>query len=182
MSDQHNNETASSALKLVKSAGKQFALNMIPGYPLVGIVRSLKKTTAPGAVVIGRLAEQIVSRRRTGVHVRSWNEALAARSEEALPLKTIYHRNHQAKWIFMVLCLYGVCMFAGSIWAGNLMGLATDSLFAFVCALQVFKYELRLRQMETGPENPDKPLLSAGDFWRSRDFFKHFLNPRIDWK
>jgi hypothetical protein len=182
MSDQQNNETARSALKLVKSAGKQFALNMIPGYPLIGVVRSLKQTTAPGVAVIGNLAEKIASRRRTSLHVRSWNEALAARSQEALPLKTIYRRNHQAKWIFMVLCLYGLCMFTGSIWAGNLMGLATNSLFAFVCALQVFKFELRLRQMETGPENPDRPLLSAGDFWRNRDLFKHLLNPRIDWK
>lgn len=181
MNNQQSNETARSTLKLVKSAGKQLALNMIPGYPLVGVVRSLKQTAAPGAAVISDLAGRL-TRRRQGVRVRSWNEALAARSEDAQPLKTIYRRNHQAKWIFKVLCLYGVCMAAGSVWAGNLMGLATNCLFAFMCALQVFKFELRLRQMETGPDSPDAPLLSAGDFWRSPDLFKHFLNPRIEWK
>ena len=46
----------------------------------------------------------------------------------------------------------------------------------------IFKHEYRLRQMETGPVEPDKPLMSAGEFIRGRGFVKHFLNPRIEWK
>lgn len=83
MSDQQNNENARPALKLVKSAGKHVALNMIPGYPLYGAIKGIKDTATPGAVVIMDLAKRM-PQQRAGKRVRTWNQAMEARPADAL--------------------------------------------------------------------------------------------------
>ncbi|RQH09603.1 hypothetical protein [Paraburkholderia dinghuensis] len=179
MIDQQNN--ARPALELVKSAGKQVALNMIPGYPLVGAVKGFGKATAPGAAVIADLAKQL-PQRRTGKRVRTWNQALAARPADALPLREIERLNTQAKQIFMVAGFLGLCLNLGNAINHNWTGVFSCGLFTLICVMQMFKFELRVRQMEIGPLNPDCFLISAGEFLRSKGFVKHLLNPRLEWK
>jgi hypothetical protein len=181
MSDQQNNENARPALKLVKSAGKHIAPNMIPGYPLVGVVRGFREATAPGAAVIADLAEKM-PQKRTGKRVRTWNQAIEARPADALRLREIERLNTRAKQIFLVAGFLGLCFNLGNAINHNWTGILSCGLFVLICLMQMFKHELRLRQMETGPLNPDCFLMSAGEFLRSKGFAKHLLNPRLEWK
>ncbi|CAE6697199.1 hypothetical protein [Paraburkholderia domus] len=179
MSDQQNNTRP--ALKLVKSAGKHVALNMIPGYPLYGAVKCFREAAAPGAAVIADLAKRM-PQKRTGKGVRTWNQAMEARPADALPLRDIERLNTRAKQIFMAAGFFGLCVNLGNLINQKWIGVFSCGLFMLVCLMQMFKFELRLRQMETGPRNPDRFLMSAGEFLRSRGFVKHVLNPRLEWK
>lgn len=181
MSDQQNNENARPALKLVKSAGKHIALNMIPGYPLIGAVKGFREAATPGAAVIADLAKRM-PQKRTGKRVRTWNQAIQARPADALPLREIERLNTRAKQIFMVAGFLGLCLNLGNAINHNWTGGFSCGLFLLICLMQMFKFELRLRQMETGPRNPDRFLMSAGEFLRSKGFVKHLLNPRLEWK
>ncbi|QGZ55107.1 hypothetical protein [Paraburkholderia acidiphila] len=178
---QNNEQNARSKLTLVKKVGKAVALNMIPGYPLVGAIKSFRETTTPGAIVIADLAKRLPQKRK-GKRVRTWNQAFAARPADALPLREIERLNTRAKHVFMVLGFLGLCSNLGCAVNLNRAGLLSGGLFVLVCLMQIFKFELRLRQMETGPQNPDQPLMSPREFLRGRGFVKHFFNPRIDWK
>jgi hypothetical protein len=179
MIDQQYN--ARPALKLVKGTVKHVALNMIPGYPLYGAAKSIKDTVTPGAVVIMDLAKRM-PQKRTGKRVRTWNQAMEARPVDALPLREIERLNTRAKQIFMTLGFFDLCANVNCVVHVNWTGLLSGGLFLLICFMQMFKFELRLRQMETGPRNPDRFLMSAGEFLRSKGFVKHLLNPRLEWK
>jgi hypothetical protein len=181
MSDQQNNENARPSLKLVKTVGKTVALNMIPGYPLYGAIKSVKDTATPGAVVIRDLAKRM-PQKRTGKRVRAWNQAMEARPADALPLREIERLNTRAKQIFMTLGFFDLCANASCVVHVNWTGLLSGGLFLLICFMQMFKFELRLRQMETGPKNPDRFLMSAREFLCSKGLIKHLLNPRLEWK
>jgi len=181
MSNQQTNETARPALKLVKSAGKHVMLNMIPGYPLVGAIKSIRDTTTPGVAVIADLAKRM-PQKRTGKRARTWNQALMARPADALPLREIERLNTRAKQIFELAGFFGLCAALGSALSHNWTGLLSCGLFVLTCLMQMFKHELRLRQMEIGPRNPDQLLMSPGAFLRSKRFVQHLLNPRLEWK
>ncbi|MEX3917849.1 hypothetical protein AB4Y43_16655 [Paraburkholderia sp. BR10872] len=183
-------ERARPALRIVKTV----ALNMIPGYPLYGAIRSFKRSTEPGAAVISDLAKRL-PHKRARRRARSWNQVMEARREsrnraveagaaKALPqrLSVIRRRSLQAKWVFLALAFFALCRALGYATSAQWTGVVTSAFFGMVCSLQIFKFEYRLRQMETGPKNPDKPLMSAREFLRDRGFVKHFFNPRIEWK
>jgi len=178
------------ALKVVKSV----ALNMIPGYPLIGAFRSIKEAAAPGATMISDLSKQL-PHKRGGKRKRSWNQVMEARRNSRstaievgtraalpLPLHVIRRRNVHAKWIFMTLGFFALCRGVGYALSPHWMGILSSGMLAVVCGLQMFKHEYRLRQMETGPIDPDRPLMTAGEFLRGRSFVKHYFNPRIEWK
>lgn len=181
MSEQQTTENARPALKLVKSAGKHIALNMIPGYPLIGAVKGFREAAAPGASVIVDLAKRM-PQKRTSKRVRTWSQAIAARPADALPLREIERINTRAKRIFMVAGFLGLCFNLGNAINHNWTGILSCGLFMLICLMQMFKFELRLRQMETGPLNPDQFLMAAGEFLRGKGFVKHLLNPRLEWK
>lgn len=182
MSEQHPDENARPRLKLVKSAGKHIALNMIPGYPLYGAVKGFRQATAPGAAVIADLAKRRPQKHAGQRRARTWNQAMEARPADALPLREIERLNTRAKQLFMVACFFGLCINLGNVINYKWIGVFSCGLFMLVCLMQMFKHELRLRQMETGPKNPDCLLMSAGEFLRSKGFVKHLLNPRLEWK
>jgi hypothetical protein len=181
MSNETNQDAARPALKLVKSAAKNVALNMIPGYPIVGAWRSFQQATKPGAAVISDLTQRLPQRQ--AMHrARSWNQALAARPADALPLEQIERSNTRSKQIFMLIFFVAIGAVAGNTIAGHILGVINGVLFSMLCLLQVFKFELRLRQMETGPLSPDAPLMSPGELVAQRGFLRHLFNPRIEWK
>lgn len=194
---QTEGEPSNRARPILKVVAKNVALNMIPGYPLIGAVRSIKNSAAPGAAVISDLTKRLPHKRK-GKRSRTWNQAMDARRESRnqaieagkaglnvalpLPLRVIWRRNVQAKWIFMALAFFALCRGLGYATGEHWIGVLSSLLLAMVCSLMIFKHEYRLRQMETGPVEPDKPLMSAGEFIRGRGFVKHFLNTRIEWK
>lgn len=181
MSDEPVASKSAGGSQIAKKIAKNVALNMIPGYPLIGVVRSIKQAAGPGAAVISDLSKQLPHKRSNRAR-RSWNEAMAARPIGALPLRAIERRNTHAKWIFMVGWFFALCAGCGCAMGGKWMGTLNSVLFMLVCTMQMFKHELRLRQMETGPAAPDSPLMSAGEFFRSRGFTKQLFDPRLKWK
>jgi hypothetical protein len=181
MSNATSQDVSRPALKLVKSAAKNVALNMIPGYPLIGAIRSFHETTRPGAAVIADLTQRL-PQRHAKRRAQSWNQALAARPDDALPLQQIERSNTRSKQIFMAFLFLAFCSLAGNTIAGHILGVINGALFTLLCLLQVLKYELRLRRMETGPLSPDAPLMSLGEFIRQRGFVRHLFNPRIGWE
>jgi hypothetical protein len=181
MSNATDEDASRPALKLVKSAAKNVALNMIPGYPIVGAIRSFHEATRPGATVIADLTQRL-PQRHAKRPARSWNQALAARPDDALPLQQIERSNICSKQIFMTFFFLAFGSLAGNTIAGHILGVINSALLMLLCLLQVFMYELRLRQMETGPVSPDAPLMSPGELIRQRGFLRHLFNPRIGWK
>lgn len=174
-------ETGRSNVKVVTGAAKRLAFNLIPGYPILGVIRSFKETTKPGAVVIMDLAKRLPQEKRSG-RVRSWNEAMAARPLDALPLQEIERSNTRSKQVFLAFMFLSLCALLGNAISGSVIGVISDIMFAALCTMQMFKFELRLRQMETGPLNADAPLMSPREFLRAPRFLTHLFNWRIEWK
>lgn len=183
MSDHHvqNSRSKSNlrpALKLVKGVAKSAALNMIPGYPIYKAARSFAGTTTTGGQVIVDLYKQFPHKRPRGT-VRSWNEALSARPLDAPPLGKIERSQVRSKQLCMMFAALALTAVVWCAATGSLLGVADGFLISFVFLLQMFQFELRLRQMETGPLDPDAPLMTPSEFLFADGFLRHLINPRI---
>ena len=171
MSDEKQNRPA---LRLVKTV----ALNTIPGYPIIKAIGSARRTIATGALTIGELNEQVEGKKRTR-RVRTWNQAIAARPVDALPLSKIASdcvARKQVALIFIVLC---TAYMAGGLIGGNFMPIYGGLLGSMLPGMYVLREEHRLWQMEVGPTQPDEPLGSIGTFLRTRGVLLRLLNPYL---
>ncbi|MEZ0606188.1 hypothetical protein ACAX43_29285 [Paraburkholderia sp. IW21] len=155
------------------------SLYIIPGYPIFRAFKSAKDAMGTGAKTVRDLTDEIDRQKPTSRHVRSYREALALRSADALPLKRIAQdclNKKRVCLVFVTLCglyvIWGV--FGGDIFAvvNGMLGLCLPMLFAV-------KYEHRLWQMETGPQRPDEPLGNYGDFFRAQGALIRLFNPRL---
>ncbi|WP_244146690.1 hypothetical protein [Paraburkholderia sp. BCC1876] len=152
---------------------------MIPFYPVYRAFKSVKDTAGSGVKTLHDLTQELDRQKPTTRHVRSYREALARRPSDALPLKRIAQDCLNKKRMclaFVTLCglyvIWGV--FGGDIFAvvNGILGIGLPMLFAV-------KYEWQLWQLETGPQQPDAPLGSLRDFFRSRDAVLRLFNPRF---
>jgi len=171
MSDEKQNRPA---LRLVKTV----ALNTIPGYPIIKAIGSARRTIATGALTIGELKEQVEGKKRTR-RVRTWNQAIAARPVDALPLSKIASdcvARKRVALIFIVLC---TAYMTGGLIGGNLMPVYGGCLGSMLPWMYVLREEHRLWQMEVGPTQPDEPLGSIGTFLRTPGVLLRLLNPYL---
>jgi len=162
------------ALRLVKTV----ALNAVPGYPIVKAIGSGWRTIATGVLTIDELKKQVEGKKRTR-RVRTWNQAIAARPVDALPLSKIASdcvARKRVALIFIVLC---TAYMTGGLIGGNLMPVYGGCLGSMLPWMYVLREEHRLWQMEVGPTQPDEPLGSIGTFLRTPGVLLRLLNPYL---
>ena len=162
------------ALRLVKTV----ALNTIPGYPIIKAIGSARRTIATGALTIGELKEQVEGKKRTR-RVRTWNQAIAARPVDALPLSKIASDCVARKRVALVFVILCTAYMTGGVLGGNFMPIYGGLLGSMLPAMYVLREEHRLWQMEVGPTQPDEPLGSIGTFLRTRGVLPRLLNPYL---
>ncbi|MFL9903326.1 hypothetical protein PQR71_35220 [Paraburkholderia fungorum] len=155
------------------------SLYMIPGYPIVKALQSAKNAVGSGAATVLDLKEELNSSKTRSRRVRTWNEAIANRAADAQPLEIIERDCVRKKQVCLIFAFVCASYALGGLLGGNyiavfsgLLGMAWPSLFTV-------REEHRLWQMETGPTNPDAPLGSYRQFFRTRGVVKRLLNPRL---
>lgn len=154
------------------------SLYLIPGYPIIKTLRSAKEAIAGGAQVIADQNRELAEQRRSP-RTRTWNEALAARSEDALPLREIQRLCVRRKQLAMALGFVAICFVLHSAFGGKLVGTALGTLFVLLCLMFMLKYEHQLWQMATGPAAPDEPLGGLSRFIESRGAVGRLFNAHL---
>jgi len=164
------------------SVGRRLArasLYMVPGYPIVVALRSARATVGSGAATIADLRTKLAKKKARPRRIRTYREAIANRSVDALPLKTIardcVRRKRLALFFAYLGCIYllvGLIEWRALTIFNAILAMALPAPFAV-------REEHRLWQMETGPKNPDAPLGSIGQFFKTRGVAWRLLNPYL---
>lgn len=153
-------------------------LSLIPGYPIYKAAASLKKNVQLGAKTLADRNRQLAEQRRDP-RVVTYNEALAKRTPESLPLEEIELSSVRHKRFFLAVATVSAAFLFGSTVGGNYFGTFLGGLFVVFCLMLAIKYEHRLWQMETGKAAPDEPLGGFRQFFSTPGVLKRILNPRL---
>ncbi|WP_459199428.1 hypothetical protein ACQVRX_07300 [Ralstonia pseudosolanacearum] len=159
--------------------GKFVALNMIPGYPVYKALKSVKETSGTGAATVIDLAAELKKRKPKARVIRTYREALALRTPESLPLRTIAKICLTRKRLFLAAAFISSAFVLGSLIATSYLGSFLGALFILFCLLHVVKYEHRLWQLDTGPLQPDEPLGGFRDFFQSKGSWLRLVSPHL---
>ena len=171
-----NNETKK------KGFGRRIArasLYIIPGYPIFRAFKSAKDAMGSGAKTVRDLKDEIDRQKPTTRHVRTYREALARRPADALPLERIAQDCLNKKRLCLVFVALCTSYAFGGMLGGDCFAVVNGILGIGLPMLFAVKYERQLWQMETGPRQPDAPLGSFRDFFRSRGALSRLFNPRL---
>lgn len=174
MSKNESTEKKPTAARRIARSG----LYLIPGYPLVKAVSSMKDTVSTGLQTITDQNRELAAQRRNP-RSRTFNEALAMRSPDALPLETIERWCARKKQFFMAVAFVSASFLFGSTVARNYFGTLIGLLFTSLCLMFVLKFEHQLWQIETGRANPDEPLGGYRQFFARRGALMRVLDPRL---
>jgi len=174
MSKTESTEKKSSAARRIARS----SLYLIPGYPLVKAATSMKDTVATGLQTITDQNRELAAQRRNP-RSRTFNEALAMRSPEAMPLEAIERLCTRKKQFFMAVAFVSASFIFGSAIGHNYFGTLIGLLFTFFCLMFVLKFEHQLWQIETGRAAPDKPLGGYRQFFAQPGTFRRLFDPRL---
>jgi hypothetical protein len=164
------------------SIGRRVArasLYMVPGYPVYKAFKSAKETASSGAKTLRDLHNELERQRPTARCVRTYREALALRPADALPLAQIARHCLNSKRVCLFVSYLCLLYFIYGVVGGDFLAVFNSVFGAMLPLLFAVKYEWRLWQLDTGPQQPDAPLGSLRDFFRSRGAFGRFFNPRL---
>jgi hypothetical protein len=153
-------------------------LYLVPGYAVIRAAASMKDATAGGMRTIADRHREL-SARRVNPHSRTFNEAMARRSPDALPLEAIERSCVRRKQVSMAVAFVSASFVIGSVVGGNVFGSFLGLLFVALCCLFSLKYEHRIWQIETGRAAPDEPLGGYGRFFERKGAIKRLFNPRL---
>ncbi|SEI14419.1 hypothetical protein [Paraburkholderia hospita] len=153
-------------------------LSLVPGYPIYRAVGSLKKNIQLGMKTLGDRNRELAAQRRD-LHAVTYNEAIAKRTAESLPLEAIERSCVRHKRFFLSIAAISAAFLFGSTIGGNYFGTFLGGLFVLFCVMLSVKYEHRLWQMETGRAAPDKPLGGFRRFFATRGVVMRILSPRL---
>ncbi|HGO6128544.1 TPA: hypothetical protein ACK3RK_007129 [Burkholderia cepacia] len=153
-------------------------LSLVPGYPIYKAAASLKENIRLGVKTLADRNRQLAEQRKDP-HVVTYNEALAKRTPESLPLEAIELSCVRHKRFFLAIATVSAAFLFGSTLGGNYFGSFLGGLFVLFCLMLAVKYEHRLWQMETGKASPDEPLGGFRKFFATRGVLNRILNPRL---
>nr|WP_311527964.1 hypothetical protein [uncultured Ralstonia sp.] len=162
-----------------RRVGKFVVLNMIPGYPVYKALKSAKGAAVDGAATIHDLAAELEKRKPKSKIVRTYREALALRTAESLPLKTIAKSCLTRKRLCLSVAIIALAYGVGGLIGGNYLTAFLGLLAVCLPALYALKYELQLWQLDTGPLQPEEPLGGFGEFFRSEGAWLRLLSPHL---
>lgn len=174
MSDGHSTEKKPTVARRLARSG----LYLIPGYPLVKAAASMKDTVSTGLQTITDQNRELAAQRRNP-RLRTFNEALARRSADALPLEVIERSCARKKQFFMAVGFVSASFLFGSTLGHNYFGTLIGLLFTFFCLMFVLKFEHQLWQIETGRAAPDEPLGGYRQFFACAGAFRRLIDPRL---
>lgn len=156
------------------------SLYMIPGYPLIKAAGSLKATAGSGLETLRELKGELDSSKKTRTRrVRTWNEAIANRSPDALPLETIERDCLWKKRLCLAFAFICASYALGGLIGANFMPIFSGLLGVGFPSLFIVREEHRLWQMEVGPQHPDEPLPGYRQFFRTPGVALRLINPRL---
>lgn len=156
----------------------RLALYAVPGYAVVKAFGSLKATVSTGAKTLGDRNRELAAQRKNP-RVATYNEAIAKRPEDAMPLEAIEQSSIFHKRFFLAIAAVASAFLIGSTIGGNYLGTFLGALFVMFCLMLALKYEHRLWQLETGRAAPDKPLGGYRKFFRARGALLRIISPRL---
>ncbi|WP_412548939.1 hypothetical protein Q2T91_16115 [Ralstonia pseudosolanacearum] len=162
-----------------RRVGKFVVFNMIPGYPVYKALKSAKETAGTGVATVHDLVAELEKRKPQKKTIRTYRQALALRTADSLPLRTIARNCLNMKRLCLSVAFVSAAFVLGSVVGANYLGSFLGVLFVMFCLLHVVKYEHRLWQLDTGPLQPDEPLGGFGDFFRSNGAWLRLLSPHL---
>jgi hypothetical protein len=134
-------------------------------------VKSMKDTVGTGATVIRELHAEVTKRRKPTI--RTFEEAMALRPPDALPLHEIERTNLNCKRIGLVFSLLSFVYSVGSIVPGNFFAVILGLLFSAFSLLVTFKHGHRVWQIR------HRELISVRDFLHQPSCLLDVLNPEL---
>jgi hypothetical protein len=172
-----SNETKKAGIG--RRVARGIAYNMIPGYPIYKAFASGKEMIAGGAKTVRDQYKELERQRPTTRIVRTYREALALRPADAAPLEWIARHCLNCKRMCLFVAYLSFLSFIYGVVGGYFLVVFIGVFSALLPLLFAVKYEWRLWQLETGPQQPDAPLGSLRDFFRSRGALLRLFNPRL---
>lgn len=154
------------------------SLYLIPGYPLVKAAASMKETVATGLQTITDQNRELAAQRKNP-RSRTFNEAMARRSSDALPLAAIERGCTRKKQFFLAVVFISASFLFGSVVGHNYFGTLIGFLFTVLCLMFVLKFEHQMWQIESGRAAPDEPLGGYRQFFARPGAFRRLLDPRL---
>ncbi|PMS17085.1 hypothetical protein C0Z18_21775 [Trinickia dabaoshanensis] len=161
-----------------RSRAWRAGLYLVPGYAVIRAAASMKETATGGMRTIADRHREL-SERRVNPHSRTFNEAMALRAADALPLEAIERSCLQRKQVSMAVAFVSASFVIGSLGGRNLFGAFVGLLFVGLCCLFALKYEHRIWQIETGRAAPDEPLGGYRQFFARKGAIKRLFNPHL---
>ncbi|MFP3586212.1 hypothetical protein SCB29_21485 [Paraburkholderia sp. SIMBA_055] len=152
---------------------------VIPGYPVYKAFKSAKETASSGAKTLRDLHNELERQRPTTRRVRTYREALALRPADALPLPQIARKCLNSKRVCLTVSFACLLYLIWGVFSGDMLAVFNSVFGAMLPLLFAVKYEWRLWQLDTGRKQPDAPLGSLRDFFRSRGALGRLFNPRL---
>lgn len=162
-----------------RRVGKVVVLNMIPGYPVYKALKSAKGAVVDGGATIHDLWSELEKRKPKKKTIRTYREALALRTADSLPLKTIAQNCLSKKRLCLAVVAISLAYLVGGLIGGNYLTACTGLLAACLPALFGIKFEHQLWQLDTGPLRPDEPLGGLRDFFRSKGAWLRLFSPHL---
>lgn len=153
-------------------------LYLIPGYPLIKTVASMKEAAAGGLRTIADRHRE-VSAQRVNPTSRTFGEAMALRAPDALPIEAIARSCLRRKQVSLAFAVVSVSFVIGSVGGHHLFGAFLGLLFVALCGLFALKYEHRMWQIETGRAAPDEPLGGYRQYFARKGAIKRLLDPHM---
>ncbi|MGN6232378.1 MAG: hypothetical protein ACTHNZ_14615 [Trinickia sp.] len=162
------------ALRRASRAG----LYLVPGYPVIKAVASVRDAAAGGIRTIADRHQELAAQ-RADPRSRTFNEAMALRSQDALSLEAIERSCMRRKQVSMAFAFVAVSFVIGSLGGHNVFGAFLGVLFVALCGLFALKYEHRVWQIETGRAAPNEPLGGYRQFFARKGAIKRLLDPHL---
>lgn len=136
-------------------------------------VRSFKETVGSGASTIRDLHAQVNSMARGSSRNETFEEAMARRPADALPLDEIEKTNLNSKRIALFFSLLSFAYSLGSMIPENYLGGLLGILFSAFSFLVALKHSHRVWQVR------HRNLISFKEFTRRPGWLKQTLDPEI---
>lgn len=151
---------------------------LIPFYPLFALVISMKGTMNAG-IAVSRQSWRSTADKKRAERVLTFNEALARRPADALPLEAVERLCWKRKRLALIGVFFALCSLGGSVLGGHFLS-AGMSLFALsYCVLRLVQYAHRAWQIERGRRRPDCPLEGLREFFAQPKVGWYVLNPKL---
>ncbi len=145
--------------------------------PLAPLV-SMKRAVESGWKTIEDMDAELRERRRNP-KIRTFKEAMAARSRDAMPLAEIQLACLTNRRVAIAVAFLSFVYSSSSLVSGNPFGALVGFLFTALSLLSALKYAHQSWQIDIGQASPDDALPSVQQFLHTPGAARRILNPQL---